>query len=74
MKKLRILWYLLISKSYIVVTDKAAISQMPILDPYSLGDVVIVGAQALALKEIRDELDEIITEHKLVIKNMSRRK
>lgn len=70
---IRAAWYVLISKAFVVATDKIGIMHIPHLDPYSLNDVLILGAQQQALTEMYDKLGDMIKEHQLRIKQLRRK-
>lgn len=63
MNKLRMVWQLLRSYSYVVLTDSNAVIHIPMMDIEKIQNVMILGSQTSSLKEFRDRLDEVIKEH-----------
>lgn len=74
MHKLKALWELLWSYSYIILTDKNATIHIPMMDVNKMQDIIILGAQKSSLKEFRYQLDGVIKEHDRQAKLLLHRK
>lgn len=71
LKNIQMAWYVLWSKSYIVVTDRLGANHIPYIDPLIMEDVLVLSAQRTVLREMRDRLDDMIKEHDLRVKQVS---
>lgn len=74
MRRLRIIWDLLFSYTYVVLTDKNATIYIPLMDLDKMQNQVILGSQKASLKEFRDRLTEVIKEHDRQTKLLQHRK
>jgi hypothetical protein len=74
MHKLKSIWELIWSYSYVVLTDKNAVIHIPMMDPSKIQDIMILGSQKSSLKEFRYQLDEVIKEHDRQTKLLLHRK
>lgn len=71
MNKIKHLWNLAVARSYILVTDRMGAISLPYIDPYALDSIIIIGAQQIALQDMKDRLDGIIEQHEDRIKQLS---
>lgn len=71
MRNIRYAWYVLISKASIVVTDRMAAMNMPMIDPYDIKDVLILGAQQMAIEDLQEKFVALVKEHDDRIKQLT---
>lgn len=74
MEKLGLMFSIMRSKSYVVLTDKKAVVQIPMIRPDSFENIMLLGAQGAALEEFYDRLGDVIKEHEEAVSLLSRRK
>lgn len=63
MQKLRWIWRILWSRTYVIQTDTGSVINIPILELDSLEDAFIIAAQKAMLEDFADKLEALIGEH-----------
>lgn len=71
--KLRIMFDILRSNSYVVLTDKNAVVSIPLMDMSKFTNVMLLSSQTAALLEFQARLTSLIAEHKQEIQLLKRR-
>lgn len=63
LEKLKWAIRILKSDTYVVLTDEAAVVNIPLMNPDSITNVILLSAQTSSLKEFKDRLEDTIHEH-----------
>jgi hypothetical protein len=63
MEKAKWVAELMRAKSFVLATDKGAVCNVPMADPYTMDSVVYLAAQHSSLVDFRDRLNRVIEEH-----------
>ena len=71
--KLRLMFDLLRSNSYVVLTDKSAVVSIPLMDMSKFTNIMLLSSQTIALSEFQTRLTSLIAEHKQEIQLLKRR-
>lgn len=74
LNKLTLVYKLLRSVSYVVLTDTTAVVHIPMMDLEKIQNTIILGSQRASLQEFKDRLDEVIKEHDRQTKLLQHRK
>jgi hypothetical protein len=67
LEKLKWMWRLLNSKTYLVLTDKASIVNIPLTRIDSFKNRFLLSAQTSALQEVYSRLGDLIREHEQAV-------
>lgn len=61
----RVMWAFRIlgSESYVIATEKYAVCNVNVMDPYKMSTIISVSAQRTAIEELRDKLNGLIEQH-----------
>lgn len=72
----RLKWALRIlnSDTYVVLTDKSAVVNIPLMNPDSIQNVILLSAQTASLNEFKDRLEDTIHEHEDAIELLLRQR
>jgi hypothetical protein len=73
MRKLLWAWRLLWTDTYVVLTDKAAVINVPSGDPDSYENIMLLAAQTAALQNFRFRLEDLVREHEEAVLLLTRR-
>lgn len=74
MEKLRTIIALIRSQTYIVLTDKESVMNLPLVEVDSFNNTVLLAGQNYALHEMKSRIEESIREHDTAIENLHRQK
>lgn len=73
LKQIKWAYNVLVSKSFLVATDKAAACYIPTKDPETVEDILELQAQEAALVHFGERIEELIRQHSEVVQLMERR-
>ena len=71
MEKLKLLWSLMRSKTYVVLTDTRAVVMIPLVDLKKFDSVLLLSAQTSALYSFREKLEALISEHEETVEMLT---
>lgn len=74
LEKLKWAFRILNSDAYVVLTDKSAVVNIPMMNPDSIQNVILLSAQTASLSEFKDRLEDSINEHEDAIKLLLRQR
>lgn len=74
MEKLSLIWDLLWSKAYVVLTNKRAVVSVPTMDIHKIENVLLLSAQQASLTEFYDRMGEALEEHSRQVELLTGRK
>ena len=72
--KLKWAYKLLRSNTYVVLTDKDSVVNIPLTKLDTFENIFLVSAQAASLKDFKNRLEGVIKEHGEVINHLAREK
>lgn len=72
--KLRSIFGIIRSESYVVLTDRDAVISIPMMDMSKFENILLLSSQTAALVEFQARLSDLIAEHEQEIKLLTNRK
>lgn len=73
MSKAKLILNLARSKSYVVLTEKQSVINIPMLNPKNIKDYVLLASQTASLDAFYTRLGELVKDHKTRLKIMESR-
>lgn len=73
LKKLEWAYRLLRSRTYVVLTDKSAVVNIPLAKVDSFENSLLLAGQASSLATFKDKLEDLISEHEQAIRLLNHR-
>lgn len=74
LEKLKWAYRLLRSRTFLVLTDKASVVSIPLVDIQAHESVFLLSAQTASLQEFKSRLEDLINEHEEAIQLLAYRK
>lgn len=71
--KIKWMWRVLRSKTFVVMTDRGAVVSIPLHDINTFENQLLMAAQAASLSDFKHRLEDLIGEHEDAIKLLSHR-
>jgi len=74
LEKLKWAFRILNSDAYVVLTDRSAVVSIPLMNPDTIQNVILLSAQTASLNEFKDRLEDTIHEHENAIELLLRQR
>lgn len=70
MEKIKLVWGLLRSKTYVVITDKVSVISLRMRNPKAFKSQMALLLQTAALQDFHEKLGELIEEHNQAVESL----